>query len=308
MKVGLIDVDRTDFPNLVLMKLSSWYKAKGHETVLLHPADVINGQNLFGECDEMIGACVFDWNQHTCDLLEKCGVNIGGVGSKYKEKVLTEEQEHSFPDYSLYGITEKSFGFLTRGCPRHCPFCVVGDKEGLVSRKVANLDEFWNGQKEIQILDPNILACDQHMELLQQLAESGAWVEFNQGLDARMLTEENIEMLKMIKIKRIHFAWDNPKDKKVPKALEMFADRWGVKPGDHRIVVYVLTNYWSDLESDLMRVYWLKGHGFSPYVMIFDKQNASKQIRHLQRWVNNRYVFYKTPTFEEYKNNKEEHK
>lgn len=208
------------------------------------------------------------------------------------------------PDYSLYNITDKSFGFLTRGCPRHCPFCVVGGKEGLISKKVADLAEFWNGQKEIQILDPNILACDQHMDLLTQLADSGASVEFNQGLDARLLTAENIDLLKRIKVKRIHFAWDNPKDKKVPKALEMFADKWGIKPTDHDVVVYVLTNYWSNLESDLMRVYWLREHGFSPYIMIFDKQNAPKEIRHLQRWVNNRYVFYKTPTFEEYKNNK----
>lgn len=304
MKIGLIDIDRTDFPNLVLMKLSAWYKAQGHETALLHPADVINGQNLFGECDELIGACVFDWNQNTCDLLEKCGVNVGGIGSKNKQKVLNPDQEHVMPDYSLYNITDKSFGFLTRGCPRHCPFCVVGGKEGLISKKVADLAEFWNGQKEIQILDPNILACDQHMDLLTQLADSGASVEFNQGLDARLLTAENIDLLKRIKVKRIHFAWDNPNDKKVPKALEMFADKWGIKPTDHDVVVYVLTNYWSNLESDLMRVYWLREHGFSPYIMIFDKQNAPKEIRHLQRWVNNRYVFYKTPTFDEYKNNK----
>lgn len=177
---------------------------------------------------------------------------------------------------------------------------MVGDKEGLVSRKVANLDEFWNGQKEIQILDPNILACDQHMELLRQLADSGAWVEFNQGLDARMLTEENIEMLKKIKVKRIHFAWDNPKDKRVPKALEMFADTWGVKPTDHKVIVYVLTNYWSTLEEDLYRIYWLRDLGYSPYVMIFNKPHAPRKIRHLQRWCNNRIVFYSTKKFEEF--------
>ena len=308
MKIGLIDIDRTNFPNLVLMKLSAWYKAQGHETVLLQPADVINGQNLFGECDELIGACVFDWNQSVCDLLEKCGVNVGGIGSKNKKKVLNPDQEHIMPDYSLYGITDKSFGFLTRGCPRHCPFCVVGDKEGLISKKVADLAEFWDGQNEVQILDPNILACDQHMDLLNQLENSGASVEFNQGLDARLLTEKNIEALKRIKVKRIHFAWDNPKDKKVPEALEMFAGKWGIKPTDHDVVVYVLTNYRSNLENDLMRVYWLREHGFSPYIMIFNKQNAPKKIRHLQRWVNNRYIFYKTKSFEDYINKKREEK
>lgn len=302
MKIGLIDVDRTDFPNLVLMKLSAWHRARGDETELLHPADVIKGQNLFCGYDKLYGACVFDWNQGICDQLEKMGVEVGGIGSRKKEKTLTHEQEHMMPDYSLYGINSVAYGFMTRGCPRHCPFCVVGDKEGTKSRFVANLNEFWRGQKEIQILDPNILACDRYMELLKQLADSGANVEFNQGLDARMLTEENILMLKQIKIKRIHFAWDNPKDKKVPKALEMFADKWGVKSGDRKVIVYVLTNYWSTLEEDLHRIYWLRNRGYSPYVMIFDKQNASKQIRHLQRWVNNRFIFYSTPNFEDYNN------
>ena len=204
------------------------------------------------------------------------------------------------PDYSLYNITDKSFGFLTRGCPRHCPFCVVGGKEGLISKKVADLAEFWNGQKEIQILDPNILACDQHMDLLTQLADSGASVEFNQGLDARLLTAENIEMLKRIKVKRIHFAWDNPKDKKVPKALKMFADRYDIKPKQRQIAVYVLVNYWSTLEEDLMRVYWLRDMGFAPYVMIYDKPHAPRKIRHLQRWCNNRIIFYSTKKFEEF--------
>lgn len=227
---------------------------------------------------------------------------VGGGTGYGLDNRLSDEIEHIMPDYSLYGITDTAYGFLTRGCPRHCPFCIVGDKEGLVSRKVANLDEFWNGQKEIQILDPNILACDRHMELLTQLADSKALVEFNQGLDARKLTAENIEMLRKIKIKRIHFAWDNPKDMKVLKALEMFAAEWGIKPQDRAVVVYVLTNYWSSLEEDLMRVYWLREHGYSPYVMIYDKQNAPQEIRYLQRWVNNRVLFYKVKTFEEYDN------
>ena len=222
------------------------------------------------------------------------------MGSRNKSKVLTKEQEHTFPDYSLYGIDSVAYGFLTRGCPRHCPFFFLCDKEGLISHKVADLKEFWSGQKEIQILDPNILACADHMDLLRQLADSGAYVEFNQGLDARMLTEDNIDVLKQIKIKRIHFAWDNPRDTKAPKALEMFADKWGIKSTAHDIVVCVLTNYWSTIEEDLMRIYWLRDMGYSPYVMIFDKPHAPRKIRHMQRWVNNRYVFYSVKNFEDY--------
>ena len=299
MNVGLVDVDSHNFPNLALMKLSAWVKHGGGKSELLKPKDILCGDNLFTEYDKLYGACVFDWNRPVADKLSAMGVEVGGTGSGNKN-VLPDEVEHIMPDYSLYGIENCSYGYLTRGCPRHCPFCIVADKEGTISRKVANLDEFWNGQREIQILDPNILACEDHMDLLTQLAESGAWVEFNQGLDARKLTAENIEMLRKIKIKRIHFAWDNPRDTNVPKALEMFAKEWGIKPQDRAVVVYVLTNYWSSLEEDLMRVYWLRNHGFSPYVMIFDKQNAPQEIRYLQRWVNNRVLFYKVKTFDEY--------
>ena len=213
---------------------------------------------------------------------------------------LPDEIEYIYPDYSLYGIADTAYGFLTRGCPRHCPFCIVGDKEGLVSRKVADLSAFWSGQHEIQIMDPNILACDFHMELLEQLAASRARVEFNQGLDARKLTTENIKLLKKIRMKLLHFAWDNPRDKTVPAALQIFAEHFDIKPQSRKVAVYVLTNYWSSFEEDLKRVYWLRDMGFAPYVMIYDKQHAPKNIRLLQRYVNNRKIFYSVKTFEQY--------
>lgn len=299
MRVGLVDVDSHNFPNLVLMKLSAWHKSHGNEVELLRPADVLNGSNLFYGYDLMIGACVFDWNKPIADRLGKVGVIIGGTGSGNKD-VLPVEQEHIYPDYSLYGISDTAYGFLTRGCPRHCPFCIVGDKEGLVSRKVADLSEFWSGQNEIQIMDPNILACEEHMDLLDQLAASRALVEFNQGLDARKLTRENIKVLKKIKMKLLHFAWDNPKDRSVPLALQMFAENFDIKPKSRKVGVYVLTNYWSTFEEDLQRVYWLRDMGFAPYVMIYNKQNAPRKIRLLQRYVNNRIIFYSVKRFEDY--------
>lgn len=300
MRVGLIDVDSHNFPNLSLMKLSAWHKKQGNEVELLKPDDVLKGSNLFYGYDKLIGACVFDWNKSTAERLSKIGVYMGGTGTNNKN-TLPEEVEHCFPDYSLYGIKNTAYGFLTRGCPRQCPFCIVAGKEGIVSRKVADLSEFWDGQKEIQIMDPNILACDEHMELLKQLSDSGVKVEFNQGLDARKLTDENIEALSKIRLKTPHFAWDNPKDKTVPKALEMLADKWEINEND-RIFVYVLVNYWSTLEEDLERIYWLRDIGYHPYVMIFDKLHAPKVIRHLQRWCNNKWVFNKVKNFEDYKN------
>lgn len=95
--------------------------------------------------------------------------------------------EHIYPDYSLYPSLTKdtAYGFLTRGCPRGCHFCIVSGKEGRASRKVADLSEWWRGQKNIKLLDPNLLACREHMDLLGQLADSEAWVDFTQGLDCR---------------------------------------------------------------------------------------------------------------------------
>lgn len=298
MRIGLIDIDGGDFQNLVLMKLSAYHKAKGHLVEMLTPADVLRGTNLFDKHDRIYGACVFSWNKHIADELEKNGVIIGGIGTG-KKNVLPNEIEHIMPDYSLYGVNE-AYGFLTRGCPRHCPFCVVGDKEGLVSHKVADLTEFWNGQKKIILCDPNLLACKDRKELLKQLADSKANVDVNQGFDARLLTEEIVELMNQIKISRVHFAWDNPKDKIVQEKLLMFNKLSKLKRYTEK-AVYVLTNYWSTHEEDRYRVEWLKDNGFNPYVMIFDKENAPKNTRHLQRYVNNRIIFRSCKSFDEYK-------
>lgn len=296
MKIGLVDVDGHNFPNLCLMKLSAWHKAKGDEVEFAIP---------LMKYDRIYMARVFDdlythddLTAYQCDKIIKGGTGYG------LEKTLPNEIEQMFPDYSLYGITDTAYGFLTRGCPRHCPFCIVGDKEGLVSRKVANLSQFWNGQKNIKLLDPNILASADHMDLLEQLANSKALVDFTQGLDARMLTDENIDVLKRIRIKRIHFAWDNPKDKTVPNALEMFSEKYGLNPKAHNVVVYLLTNYWSTHQQDLERVQWLREHFFVPYVMIYNKPSAPRETRLLQRWVNNKIVFNKVKTFDEFDSKK----
>jgi len=302
MRIGLIDVDNTKFPNLVLMKLSAHYKAQGHETVLLKPDDVVNGVDLFNPCDKLIGACVFTWNMPIVQRLREQGAEIAGIGTDDRRE-LPYEIEHVYPDYELYGIKDTAYGFLTRGCPRGCPFCVVAGKEGKQSRKVADLSEWWHGQKEIKLCDPNILACSEHMDLLGQLADSKAEVDINQGLDARLLTPQIIETMNRIKISFIHFAWDNPKDKNVQEKLLMFNELTNIKGKSAyvRKKVFCLTNYWSSISEDLARVYWLRDNGYSPYVMVYDKWNAPKEIRRLQRWVNNKYIFESCKTFEEYK-------
>lgn len=210
---------------------------------------------------------------------------------------LPNEVEHIMPDYSLYPQFNAAYGFLTRGCPRACPFCIVAPKEGARSVKVADLSEFWNGQKQIKLLDPNLLACKEHEDLLQQLIDSGAWVDFTQGLDIRLVTKENAELLRRIKVKNIHFAWDNPKQD-LSAQFRRFKEFSGI---DYRkLGVYVLTNFDSTHEEDLYRIYTLRDLGYSPYVMIYNKATAPRKTRLLQRWVNNRIIFKTVPRFEDY--------
>ena len=299
MRVGLVDVDRTKFPNLVLMKLAAWHKNHGDEVDLLAPNDVLIGGNLFGDYDKIYAACVFTENSEIAQRLAYIGAEIGGTGTN-NTCTLPHEIEHIYPDYALYGSTTTAYGFLTRGCPRACPFCIVAGKEGRTSRKVADLSEFWNGERYIKLLDPNLLAAPEHMELLGQLAVSEAWVDFTQGLDARLLTTENINLLNMCKVKMMHFAWDNPRDEHIPQMLQMFAERSTVTDYRKRRV-YVLTNYWSTHAEDLQRVCWLREHGYDPYVMIYDKPNAPREARRLQRWANNKIIFRSCERFEDYK-------
>jgi hypothetical protein len=272
------------------MKISAWHKRKGDEV------EMWNGLKYY---DRVYMSKVFD-STYTPDM-EYC-INAdeifkGGTGYDLRNK-LGSETEHVMPDYSLYGITDTAYGFLTRGCPRNCKFCIVGAKEG-PAHKVADLKEFWNGQKHIKLLDPNILAISTHTDLLRQLASSGAWVDFTQGLDIRLISEKSVELLNQIKTKMLHFAWDNPQQD-LTEQFKMFDELSKIKDRRRRCV-YVLTNYNSTHEEDLHRIYTLRKLEFDPYVMIYDKPNAPKKTKELARWVNNRILWAKCERFEDYK-------
>lgn len=291
-RIGLIDVDGHHFPNLALMKLSAAHKAHG---------DVVEWYTPFTDrYDRVYMSKVFTFSPDYDLCVNADEVLRGGTGYTL-EGTLPDEVEHIYPDYSLYNIEDTAYGYLTRGCPRGCSFCIVGDKEGRRSVKVANLDEFWKGQKNIVLCDPNILACRECEDLLCQLAESKAWVDFNQGLDARLLTPQKMEALNRIKIKEIHFAWDRYEDGRVilPK-LMMYSEMGKFKKTAHNTIVYVLCNYGTTIEQDLERIYTLRDLGYWAYVMLYDKENASKEHRRMQRWCNNRFIFAKCKRFEDY--------
>ena len=181
MKIGLIDVDSNNFPNLALMKLSAWHKARG---------DTVEWWWGFGDYDRVYMSKVFT-EEYIPDIPEPLNAREiikGGTGYGL-DNHLPDEVEHIYPDYSLYQklTRDTAYGFLMRGCPRACHFCIVAGKEGRASVKVADLSEWWSGQKNIKLLDPNLLACREHMDLLGQLAGSGAYVNFKEPLKNRVL-------------------------------------------------------------------------------------------------------------------------
>ena len=307
MRVGLIDVDGHNYPNLPLMKLSAWHKAQGDSVEWYEPM-------FSGHMDKVYMSKVFSFSPDFMYHIDADEIVKGGSGycislvdgkevfDKSKDLELPPPIEHIYPDYSLYGISDTAYGFLSRGCPRGCEFCHVARKEGKRSYKVAALSEFWRGQKNIDLLDPNLLACKDWADLLEQLARSGASVNFNQGLDIRLMTEDKAKALAGVKTKMIHFAWDRYEDKDLilPK-LETY--KRNAKPVAHAPVVYVLCNFNSTLEEDLSRVLALRAMDYQPYIMLYNKEHIPKRhpLRRLQRWVNNPYIFWTTERFEDYK-------
>ena len=294
MKIGLIDVDGHNFPNLALMKISAWHKAQGDTVEWCLPLDhydIVYQSKVF---DETYSPDI-EWTPMADKIVK------GGTGYGLDNK-LPDEIEHIYPDYSIYPELTKdtAYGFLTRGCPRGCEFCIVASKEGRKSYKVADLNEFWRGQKNIVLLDPNILACRQHPDLLQHLIDSKACVDFNQGLDIRLTTEANIALINQVKVKNIHFAWDNANDDLKPY-FERYKALAKHKPHGQYGTVYCLTNFGSTMEQNLYRIYTLRDLGFDPYVMVYDKPNAPREIKDLQRWVNNKFIFRSCERFEDYK-------
>lgn len=308
MKIGLIDVDGHNFPNIPLMKISAWHKQNGDSVEWYNPM-------FSGHLDKVYMSKVFSFSPEYSYFIDADEIVKGGSGycvgikdgkeyfNKSKDSVLPYEIEHIYPDYSLYPELTKdtAFGFMTRGCPRRCAFCHTSQKDGTISHKVADLLEFWNGQKNVVLLDQNILACKEWKLLLQQLIDSKATVEFNGGLDIRLMTEEKAKYISKIKQKLIHFAWDRYEDKeKILPKFEMFKklSGWDCR----KLIVYTIVNYNTTIEQDIERIETLKKLGYWAYVMIYNKDSLRKGhiYRKLQRWCNNRYIFASGISFDDY--------
>lgn len=304
MNIAVIDADligrkRHRFPNLVCMKLSGYHKARGDSVALKTDYD---GLNAF---DKVYIAKVFTDTEIPDggifgNPLELPNVEYGGTGFFYDAAPkLPDEIEHAMPDYHLYdswlaerdkggaefkAYKDYSIGFLTRGCFRHCPFCVNRRSNKVV--KHSPLTEFLdNSRKKICLLDDNFFGYDDWHDSLRELIDTGKPFHFKQGLDARLLDDEKTEMLFGAKYDGDYiFAFDDWQDHDLIEQKMQLIRRY--HKGRQRVKFYTLCGYdrrgvydetfWRrDLYELAYRMRMLRQYNFLPYVMRFEKYHES---------------------------------
>lgn len=318
-EIGLIDVDGHHFPNLALMRISAYHKSLGDNVEWwwgdLKHYDIVYMSKVFSDA-------------YSLDIPEPFNTDTvikGGTGyqihtengvevyDKDTDKKLPSEIEKMFPDYSIYPQFQFAVSMTSCGCPNGCAFCHVASKEGRCAKKVADVSDFWNYEKypfrEIRVLDPNITVCKEKRDLFAQYRDltipnrngrvSKPIIDFTQGLDIRAIDDEDVADINAMRLKNIHFAWDDPKIDLTEKFKD-YAKKAKHKPHGKYGAVYCLTNFNSTMEENLYRIYTLRDLGYDPYVMIYNKPSAPPELRHLQRWCNNRKIFNTVKRFEEY--------
>ncbi len=293
MRIGLCQIDGK-WPNLALMKLSAYHKSQGDTVEWFMPLES-------EKYDRVYASKVFSFSAMPTYL--PATTIIGGTGI-VKPLIrntpnLPPEVDSCVPDYSLYPDRHKAIGFTTRGCVRSCGFCYVPYTEGSL-RVIGDLYSFWTGQKDVVLLDNNLTAAPwEHFErVLKQCITEKVYVDFCQGLDLRLMTDDHAALLARVRVphdKRLRFAWDSLADgPEIERGLRLLIKHIARQS----IMVYVLVGYNTSFEQDLKRVEYLRGYGVDPYVMIYNGRR-DLSLREFQRWVNHKAIF-KTVTWDEY--------
>jgi hypothetical protein len=275
MKVGLIKVDGK-FPNLALMKLSAFHKKQGDDITIIDLSTF--------EFDKLYGSQIF----------------MGGSGYDLVAK-LPEEIEHIRPDYDLFN-KDFSMGFTSRGCIRDCKFCIVRAKEGFI-KEHAQFGEFVDDRfNKVLIMDSNFMASPKCIGKLKTIIAKKWKVCFTQGIDVRLMTEEKAALLSRVKYyswkfseRRLYIAWDHVENSE--EILKGIGIMLGHIPAIH-VMCYVLVGFDTDHTQDMFRIQRLIDLGIKPFVMIYNNRRDNPTIRHLARWVNQR--FYEFVTWEDY--------
>lgn len=289
MTIALHDSDKTDFPNYALMKISAWHKAKG---------DSVEWWNPLFQYDRVYSSKVFTFTPENPYLPED--TIKGGTGyGKYDE--LPPEIDAMFPDYSIYPNVNYAIGFLTRGCIRNCPWCVVPKKEGRIRPYRTWREIKRNDSRNIVFMDNNVLACPHGIEQIKDMGGVNVRIDFNQGLDARLITPEIAELLARVKwIRYIRMSCDTDAMLDVVlRAIERL-ERCGVKP--YRVFVYLLVQ---DVESAEKRALALRDIGAcafaQPYRDFTSNTEPPTELKRFARWVNHKAIFKTVERFKDYR-------
>ncbi len=295
MQVRLTHIDGK-LPNLALMKLSHYYKARGDE---VHFSRRLEPELFEPQYDLVLASAIFQWSKPNQQTLRRYFPKAisGGTGTdsmQTVEQYLGHDYEHY--DYSIYPDFQHSIGFTQRGCRLSCSFCVVPTKEGKV-RGISTLSDIWRGEpysKKLHLLDNDFFGQPQWAERCQEAVDGNFEVCLNQGINVRLIHREGAKMLAKIKYRddqfktpRIYTAWDNRKDEQVFKRGIGYLFEAGIPP--KHVMAYMLCGYWpgETLADCMYRFEEMTSMGIMPYPMIYDRNNA--ELRRFQRWVIRRY-------------------
>ncbi len=286
MRVGLHDADmehlntkrrQKTFPNYALMKISAYHKSLG---------DVVEWWIPNGEYDRVYSSKVFSFTPENPNL--PADTIKGGTGYGLFSD-LPSEIDEMFPDYSLYPDCDYAIGYITRGCPNHCRWCVVPRKEGAIKPYRTWEQLVRPDNDKLVLMDNNILACEYGIKQLESLIDSGYRIDLNQGMDARLVTGEIAEILSKLKwIKYLRFSCDTTAQiEHIQKTAEMLGKR-GIKP--YRLFVYLLVA--EDLDNAEYRVEQLKKlRGITIYAQAERKLDGESEPNALQKEFCQRYVY-----------------
>lgn len=283
MRVGLVDID-SKIPNLALMKLSSFHKSLGDQVELIGP--------LFAkQYDAVYASKIFSWSENPI-LPPLTPIGGPGVG---KYPVLHERANNTCPDYSLYGI-DYSMGYLTRGCPRSCPDCIVPDIEGGI-RPEHDIEVFLRHDKAV-LLDNNVLACEWGIRQIEKIIHLGVKVDFNQGIDARLIDDNIARLLAKVRwLEPLRLACDHVgMIESVNRAVQKLRGA-GVTPARYNCYVLV-----KDIPTAIARVEFLRAINVDPFAQPYRDRNGTEppiEQQRFARWVNHKATF-KTVRWQDY--------
>jgi len=279
--VLLVNID-SKLPNIALKKIEMWHKAQGDEVIWDMPI-------LLGRIDKSYASCIFTKNRHiVADYKGLCPDLIAGGSGWDLETTLPPEMDEMKPRIN--------YGFTTRGCIRKCKFCVVPQKEGYI-KVVGDLMDIWDGKaRSVILLDNNILALPDHFALIcEQAKKHNIKLDFNQGLDHRLLTPEIVKLMKSISHTEYRFAYDHPSySKTVKRAIKMLKEN-----GINRANWYVLVGFDTTPDEDLARLNYLRDEGQRAYVQRYETHYHDPFYIGLARWVNQPNLFV-TMTWQEF--------